>query len=156
MQGMSQQLKAYMSELREDLKASKEQLKIYRQIRKGTLVYAEFVHISVARSGVQEWIDSYRPTLLKYRDWTYHDKGFALEFDVVASEDPQPYDPQYQQEYSGKQAQIRGPKYYIASKIKVVPIGDLPLYIPYLHKTALFDQLLKQSGRDTAKLTTAA
>jgi hypothetical protein len=150
-----------MSELREDLKASKEQLKIYRQIRKGTLVYAEFVHISVARSGVQEWIDSYRPTLLKYRDWTYHDKGFALEFDVVASEDPQPYDPKYQQEYSGTQAQIRGPKYYIASKIKVVPIGDLPLYIHYLHKTALFDRLLNSGSglvtrRHTAKLTTAA
>lgn len=53
---LSQQLKAYMSELRTDLKASKEQLNIYKQIRKGTLVYAEHLQIYVARSGVGEWI----------------------------------------------------------------------------------------------------
>jgi hypothetical protein len=67
---------------------------------------------------------------------------FPLEFE--ASEDPEPYSPPYQPEYSGMQAQIRGPRYYIAEKIKVVPIEDLPLYISYRHKTKLFEELIKR------------
>jgi hypothetical protein len=133
-----------MADLKRDLKASKEQLKIYRRIRKGTLVYTESLHIETAQSGVRDWWHSSKPALLKYRRWSYHDDGFALEFDVLASEDPEPYGPHYQYEYSGKRAEIRGPRYYIAEKIKIVPLGDLPLYIAYRHKTKLFEELLKR------------
>ena len=62
---LSQQLKAYMSELREDFKATKEQLKIYRQIRKGTMIYTESCYIHTARDGVGAWHQSYKPALLK-------------------------------------------------------------------------------------------
>jgi len=140
---LSQQLKAYMSDLREDLKASKEQLKIYRQIRKGTMIYTESCFIHTARDGVGAWHQSYKPALLKYRDWNYHEAGFAAEFEVIASEDPEPYNPPYQSEYSGFHAEIRGPKYYIANKIKIVPVGDLMLYLYFRHKTPLFEKLLK-------------
>ena len=140
---ISTRLRAYMSELRVDLKASKEQLEIYRQIRKGTMIYAEFMYIYAARSGVGEWLLSYKPAILKYKDWTYCNEGFALEFDVIASEDPVPYNSPYQPEYSGKKAQIRGPKYYVSKKIQVVPVNKLPLYVSYYHKTEQFEELLK-------------
>jgi hypothetical protein len=134
-----------MSELKTDLKASKEQLSIYRQIRKGTLVYAEHLHINTARDGVGGWHSSYKPALLKYRDWNYCEEGFALEFDVIASQDSEPYNPPYQLEYSGRQAQIRGPKYYIADKIKIIPLLNLPLFLDYPYKTSLFEKLFKEN-----------
>jgi hypothetical protein len=132
-----------MVELRGELKASQEQLDIYKHIRKHSLVYAERLFIYTARDGVGDWHASYKPALLRYADWTFCHEGFSLRFDVVASEDPEPYSPPYQPEHSGKRAEIRGPKYYCATKIRIVPITDLPLYINYFHKTVLFDKLLK-------------
>ena len=138
-----QKLKAHISELRKDIKATEDQINIYRHIRIGSIVHADSLHIYVARNGVGEWLSSYKPAILKYKDWAYCDEGFALEFDVIASNDPVPYSSPYQSEYSGKLAQIRGPKYYVAKKIKIVPLSDLPIYIGYYHKTALFEKLLK-------------
>jgi hypothetical protein len=137
-------LRNHMVELRRELKASQEQLDAYRHIKKGTLVYAEHLHINIARDGVGDWYQSYKPALLRYVEWTFSLDGFTLRFDVLASEDPEPYRPPWQPEYSGKEAHIQGPEYYDAKKIKIVPITDLPLYINYPYKTALFDKLLKK------------
>ena len=137
------QLREHIRELKKDLNSAREQLNIYRYIKEGTIIYAEQLYIHVAQSGVGDWLSSHKPALLIYKDWTYAYNGFALNFDVIASEDSTPYNPPYQFKFSGNQAQIRGPDYKFAKKIKIVPLNDLPLYICFQHKTILFDKLLK-------------
>jgi len=138
-----QLLKYHITELEEELKASEEQWKIFKHINKGFLVYAEALYIHAARDGVEEYLFSRRPAILQYCDWTLCDEGFALNFNVVASQDPEPYNPPYNPVYSGFSAQIRGPKYYYAESIKIVPIKELPLYVSYAHTTPLLSKLLK-------------
>jgi hypothetical protein len=143
MLGNCQILASYISDMKRDLKAANDLLDIFKYIRKGTVVYAERLHIGASRSGVGFWFDSYEPAILRYKDWVYKEKGIAMMFDVLASQDSVAYSSPYQPEYSGKLARIRCPKYYDAKKIKIVPISDLPLYVTYRHKTVLFEKLLK-------------
>ena len=143
MRSVVEKLKSYMYNLKADINAAEEQLDIYRGIKKCTIIYAESLHIHVAQDGVGEWKASYSPALLRYNDWAPWQHGFALVFDVIASEDPAPYNPPYQPEYSGRQAQIRGPKYYGATKIKIVPLNELPMYLSYPYRTPLFEKIFK-------------
>jgi hypothetical protein len=145
MLGHCQILRQYMDELTNSLHNAEELFIIGKRIRKGVLIYSEDHFIRVSRDGVGSWVDSYEPAILRFKDWGFRDHGgFALVFDVVASEDSVPYSSPYQQQYSGRLAEIRWPGYKNAKAIKIVPVGDLPLYITYLHKTALFEGLVKK------------
>jgi hypothetical protein len=137
------QLKAHLENLKENIKTTQEQLSAYRRIKKGTIIYAECLHVLVAIGGVGEWRSSYRPALLMYKNWGYREFGFALEFNVVASEDSSLYNSPYQFEYSGKRAEIRGPEYRFANRIRIIPLDVLPLYLYFQNKTPLFEKLLK-------------
>ena len=140
----SQILRQYINDIETSLTGANELLVISKQIKKGTIIHAEHQHINVAKDGVEGWIESYEPALLKFDGWTYREDGFALVFNVLASQDPIPYTPPYQLQYSGTLAHLRWPNYYEAKKIKIIPLIDLPLYISYPYKTALFERLIKK------------
>jgi hypothetical protein len=145
-------LKSHQDDLLKELQATREQAEVFRKINKGDLVYAEHLYIRVSKDGVGSWIESYFPALLQYTTWGYCEGGFALDFNLIATQDPEPFEPKYQPEYSGIDVQIRCPKYFEAKKIKVVPHNDLLLYIGYPYKTKLWDILLK-GPRHVNKIT---
>jgi hypothetical protein len=145
-------LQSHRDDLLKELQATQEQAEVFRKINKGDLVYAEHLHIRVCKDGVGSWIESYSSALLQYTTWGYCEGGFALDFNLIATQDPEPFEPKYQPEYSGIDVQIRCSKYFEAKRIKVVPPQDLLLYIGYPYKTKLWDTLLK-GPRHVNKIT---
>jgi hypothetical protein len=144
--GLVQLLKGHINNLKEETRATKEQLKKYSSLRRGSIVLVDFAFINVAQSGVGSWVDVYKPTLLKYIDWDYCERGFALNFNVLATQDEEPYNSKYQPEYSGLHAKIEGPQRVLSlakKRMEHVPVENLPLYIHYPHTTPLFRELLK-------------
>jgi hypothetical protein len=79
-------------------------------------------------------------------DWVYKDRGYAINYKILATEDIHPYESPYQTQYSGIYASMYFPMYRGSSTIKIVPKEDLPLYIHFKHKTVFFDRLLKGTG----------
>jgi hypothetical protein len=144
--GLVQVLKAHINNLKEEVQATKVQLIKYSSLRRGSIVLVDYAHINVAQSGVTSWIDVYKPTLLKYKDWQYCEKGFALDFNVLATQDDGPYESKYQPEYSGLYAKIEGPQRVLSlakKRMEHVSVENLPLYIGFAHTTPLFRELLK-------------
>jgi hypothetical protein len=141
---VSQMLKSFITRCEEDAQSAKEQLDVFKKINVGSIILvSRSFHIHTVRDGVGSWTGSFKPALLRYTDWGYHDMGFELRFDVVASDDPVPYNFPFDPIYSGFKAQIVCPKFSRASEIKIVPVEDLPLYVGLAYMTPLFKELLK-------------
>jgi len=134
---LTRQIKTRLAQLQIELKELKEQLIIYKPIKIGTLIYTESCYILTARDGVAAWHHSNEPALLRYIRDNYGSLTSTL--DVVASDDPLPYNPPCQIPYSGRKAELRGPH----TSIKIVSKDDLLLYMHLKHKTTLFERLLK-------------
>lgn len=142
------QLVSRKMKILEDLKNISEQIKIFKGIKKNQMIYSEYHSILVAQSGVSSQLKSYKPALLKCVDWSYSTDNFIITFEIIASQDPTPYQPNYQSEYSGKQAIIHAPVLTNQAteaykKIKIISKEDLPLFINYEYKTKLYSNLFK-------------
>jgi hypothetical protein len=145
-QGLVAFMKNHISVLKEEIKATEAQLDKYRRLRHGSIVLVDFAIINTVQAGVREWESTDKPTLLQYRDWDYCEEGFRLNFDVLATQEDEPYSSKFQLEYSGLYARIEGPQRYLANakkKMTHVPIEDLPLYLGWAHITPRFSNLLK-------------
>jgi hypothetical protein len=145
--GLVRYIETHISNLKEEIEATKIQLNKYRRLKHGSIVLVHFALINVASSGVRDWIATDKPTLLMYKDWRYCEEGFALDFDVLATQEDAPYNsPRYQPEYSGFNAKIEGPQRYLTNakrRMEYISMNDLPLYIHFAHTTPLFRNLIK-------------
>jgi hypothetical protein len=138
-------LKDSISDLKDTIKLTEEMLDAIKHINVGSLVYVEYSLINTVRSGVEAWLTSCKPALLRYRYWTLCDAGIALNCDVLASQEKGPYEPPNNPQYSGLIAQIREPNRLSCEgfKANIVTVKELPLYVGYAHTTSLFSKLLK-------------
>jgi hypothetical protein len=145
--GLVKYINCYIKGLKEETKAAEIQLNTYRRLKHGSIVLVRFALLNVSQSGVGGWVSTDKQSLLMYKDWQYCENGFALDFDILATQEDEPYDSKrYQPEYSGRYAKIEGPQKYIVNSKKMmehVSMNDLPLYIHFAHTTALFTELLK-------------
>jgi hypothetical protein len=139
-----QQLKTKVTELQNELQNAIEVLEAFRPVKKGSLLYVESCQIYTARDGVGTWQKSYKPSILLCKDWGCRDTGYAIYFNVVASEDPEPYNPPYELLYSGQRALIHLPNYHGTNSIKIITHKDLALYLHLPYKTQLFEKILKR------------
>jgi|WetSurMetagenome_2_1015567.scaffolds.fasta_scaffold104071_3 hypothetical protein len=112
------------------------------------LIYSEYHRIHAARDGVNNWLLSTSPAILKCTDWNYKENDYSIDFKVIATEDRVPYNLPYQAQYSGKDARIILPEENanatkLLHKVRIITEEDLPLFINYYHKTDLYSRYFK-------------
>jgi hypothetical protein len=66
--GLVRYIETHISNLKEEIEATKIQLNKYRRLKHGSIVLVHFALINVASSGVRDWIATDKPTLLMYKD----------------------------------------------------------------------------------------
>lgn len=142
------QLRERRADLLEQVRLIEKQTAIFKGIKKGDLIYSEYHRVSVARQGVQSWILSNSPSILKCISWGYNENDYAISFQIIATEDPVPYNFPYDIQYSGKDARIILPNENshateVMQKVRKITDTDLPLFINYYHKTDLFSKFFR-------------
>lgn len=136
---LSKQIKQQIIFFKEKIKVLEKELSIVGHLRKNDIILVEGgVDYFVARDGVRRAFFSEAPALLKIKGVAYSpDKGSEVIIcDVLASEDIRPFSSPYQTEFLVTAS-------LISSKIEILSLKELPLFVAYAYKSDLYMKLLK-------------